>query len=670
MNEELTKLISIALVFVIGMVSAGAVMIGMNDGNNDGGEGETIYLEPEPVNQLPVASMFTSAVVTHPYEEVTFDASASVDPDGTITEYRFDPGDGTPLITSTTGGPVIVHAYRNVGTYTATLVVKDSNDTLSTNPMRIDILVEEEVPEEVITTSSRSIDEFDVAFETVKASPHAVAPEEERVEEDDAAAPGIDIPDLPYETGANDPDYPDLESFTLEQPDLDLGFDDLENENAGYEAAEYWEQAEDKLTVAFTEHQETDPGFLHGEPVDDFMATFGMFEERKDTDDIGKNFSYRAITVVNVTVTDSDEDGNPESTHTQTMAYEAFGEEENPTYESLYSSEIRMYDNNSDGIHNYLRINQFGYESVDRNGDGNAEYSLISIRVIIVYDNNSDGNPEYAQAFEVTFVRVDRDDDGHAEFQAAHFARIEIWDENSDGNFRYLSATEWNSYSRDRDNDTTSELAIMSGMRLVMFDNSSDGNPNYAQYTRFGIASRDLNDDGEPDLVITAFERWTVLDNRNSDNETGVSDGNPELIHGTRAYLKHNAHMNSTVAAFENLVLHDNSSDGVHNHLRYSKVAWISKDTDNDGNREFAAVKFEDFLIYRNETSSNGTTIEQPSYICIWSVTAVHWDTNDDGEADAYYKAEGYVMQDEDQDGTPEIQWHVVYEGDGEEEEL
>lgn len=664
MNEELTKLISILVVFTIGMVSAGAVITGMNNGDDiDGGEGKTIYIDPEPVNQPPVASLHTSAVVTHPFEEITIDASASVDPDGTILEYLYDFGDGSAVLT--THQSVVIHTYRNTGEYTLILSVRDNNDTLSTNTMHIDILVVEEVPQEVITTSSRSIDDFDVAFETVETSPLAVPPVEEEVEEDQAVAPELEIPELPYETGANDPAYPDLDSFTLEEPDIDLGFDDLENENAGYDAVEDWEGAEQELLLAFTENQDADAGALEKNTVDDFISTFGTFEQRQDTDDSGKNFSYRAITVVNVTVSDTDEDGNPESTHTQTMAYEAFGEEENPTYESLYSSEIRMFDNNSDGVHNYLRINQFGFESVDHNGDSNPEYSLISIRVIVVYDNNSDSNPEYAQAFEVTFVRVDGDDDGNAEFQAAHFARLEIWDENSDGNFRLFSATEWNSRSRDRDNDTISELATMSGMRLVMFDNSSDGTPNYAQYTRFGIASRDLDDDGVPGLMITVFERWTVRDNRNGNNETGVSDGNPELIMGTRAYLKHNGNQNSTVASFENLVLHDNSSDGVHNHIRYGKVAWVSRDNDNDGNQEFAAVKFEDFLVYKNDTA-----IDQPSYVRIWRVTAVQWDTDDDGEANAkYFKAEGYIMQDEDQDGTPEVQWHVVYEGDGEEEE-
>ena len=363
---------------------------------------------------------------------------------------------------------------------------------------------------------------------------------------------------------------------------------------------------------------------------------------------------------MNVTVSDIDDDGNPESSHTQTMSYEAFGNEENPTYESLYSSEIRMHDNNSDGIHNYLRINQFGYESVDRDGDGNAEYSLISLRMILVYDNNSDGNPDYASAFEVTFVRVDRNDDGHAEFQAAHFAQLQIWDENSDGNFRLFSAVEWNSQSRDANNDTNSEFAAMTGMRLVMYDNTSDGKPNYAQYTRFGIASMDLNDDGQNGLMITVFERWTVRDDHNE-----TSDGNPEEILGTKAYLKYNANRNTSVASFENLVLHDNSSDGVHNHLRYSKVAWISKDNNSNGNQEFAALKFEDFLVYKNDTA-----IDNPSYVRIWRLTAVHWDFDDDGEADGrHYKSEGYIMQDEDQDGTPEVQWHVIFEGDIEDEE-
>ena len=421
-----------------------------------------------------------------------------------------------------------------------------------------------------------------------------------------------------------------------------------------------WEDAEEELVYFIEVYPDADQVNLDADPVHFFLKDFGTFERQRDSNDTQKHFSYRSIHVVNVTTHDGNDDGNPESSHTQVVSYEAIGREDNPRYESFYSSEMRLHDNNSDGIHNYLRINQFGFESVDRDGDGNPEYSLISLRVIVVYDNNSDGNPDYAHAFEVTFVRVDRNDDGHAEFQAAHFRDLKIWDENSDGNFRLFAAREWGARSRDANNDSNAEYAAVTGKRLVMFDNTSDGKPNYAQYRHFAVATRDMNSDGEHDLVLSAFEGWTVRDNHNS-----TSDGNPELILGTKAYLRHNSIRNSTVASFENLVLFDNSSDGVHNHLHYTKVAWLSADNNTDGNPELEALRFEDFVAYRNDTSNDNL-----SYVSLWRLTAARWDQDSNGEADGQsFKVEGYIMQDEDQDGTPEVQWHVEYEGNGDEEE-
>lgn len=57
-------------------------------------------------------------------ETVTFDASASYDPDGTkIISYKWDFGDGTPI--TSTPQPTITHTYSTVGNYTVSLTVYD-----------------------------------------------------------------------------------------------------------------------------------------------------------------------------------------------------------------------------------------------------------------------------------------------------------------------------------------------------------------------------------------------------------------------------------------------------------------------------------------------------------------------------------------------------------------
>jgi PKD repeat protein len=63
---------------------------------------------------------------------VDFDASGSTTPAaGGITSYTFDFGDGTAPVTQAT--PTVQHTYTKTGSYTATLTVTDSTNTVSSN---------------------------------------------------------------------------------------------------------------------------------------------------------------------------------------------------------------------------------------------------------------------------------------------------------------------------------------------------------------------------------------------------------------------------------------------------------------------------------------------------------------------------------------------------------
>jgi PKD repeat protein len=62
-------------------------------------------------------------------QTVTFNASSSFDPDGTIISYIWDFGDGN---ITTTDNPIITHVYKDANTYEVTLTVID-NDELTAN---------------------------------------------------------------------------------------------------------------------------------------------------------------------------------------------------------------------------------------------------------------------------------------------------------------------------------------------------------------------------------------------------------------------------------------------------------------------------------------------------------------------------------------------------------
>jgi TolB protein len=72
---------------------------------------------PTPINVQPIAS-FTSACSGL---TCSFDGSNSSDPDGTITNYAWNFGDGT-----TSSGSTVSHTYATAGTYPITLTVTDN----------------------------------------------------------------------------------------------------------------------------------------------------------------------------------------------------------------------------------------------------------------------------------------------------------------------------------------------------------------------------------------------------------------------------------------------------------------------------------------------------------------------------------------------------------------
>ena len=87
---------------------------------DESGFSNVIHYTGSEVNQAPTASFTASPISGDLPLAVTFDASASTDPDGTIVSYSWDFGDGAAA-----SGVTINHTFTWAGTYTVTLTVTD-----------------------------------------------------------------------------------------------------------------------------------------------------------------------------------------------------------------------------------------------------------------------------------------------------------------------------------------------------------------------------------------------------------------------------------------------------------------------------------------------------------------------------------------------------------------
>ena len=94
---------------------------------------EVTYIAPQP----PVAEFTYVPDTPLTNETITFNASATYSPNGSIIEYCWDFGDDTPLVNET--DPVTFHAYEIEGTYTVTLTVVDTNGLTNSTSKTVEV---------------------------------------------------------------------------------------------------------------------------------------------------------------------------------------------------------------------------------------------------------------------------------------------------------------------------------------------------------------------------------------------------------------------------------------------------------------------------------------------------------------------------------------------------
>jgi PKD repeat protein len=118
--------------------SAGSYTVRLTVTDNGGATGTTtqVVSVSAPTNQPPVASFTYSPSSPTPGSSVTFNASGSYDPDGSLVSYGWTFGDG-----AIGSGVATTHAYSSSGTYSVTLTVRDNAGTTAVSTQQVVVQV-------------------------------------------------------------------------------------------------------------------------------------------------------------------------------------------------------------------------------------------------------------------------------------------------------------------------------------------------------------------------------------------------------------------------------------------------------------------------------------------------------------------------------------------------
>jgi PKD repeat protein len=119
-------------------------------------------------NKPPIASLSASPTQGTAPLTVSFNGSASSDPDGTVASYTFAFGDGTQSVTQSS--PTIQHTYTHGGAYFATLTVQDNSGDVSANTASVPIQVSDPPPTVTVSANPTEIAEGGTATYTITLS--------------------------------------------------------------------------------------------------------------------------------------------------------------------------------------------------------------------------------------------------------------------------------------------------------------------------------------------------------------------------------------------------------------------------------------------------------------------------------------------------------------------
>ena len=116
--------------------AAGTYRVTLTVRDDDGNQAIAIGFVPVRTTP-PVARVTFTPATPNTGQVVTFDGSTSTDADGTIIQYRWNLGDGSPVKT----GMAITHAYNTPGVYPVTLTVTDNDGAIDVTTVAVPVEV-------------------------------------------------------------------------------------------------------------------------------------------------------------------------------------------------------------------------------------------------------------------------------------------------------------------------------------------------------------------------------------------------------------------------------------------------------------------------------------------------------------------------------------------------
>jgi PKD repeat protein len=120
-----------------------------------------------PPDNIPPVADAGGPYSAEAFEPLQLDASGSKDPDGTISFYRWNFGDGSSQILEKNPN----HIYRNTGTYTATLTIIDNDGSVDTDVTTVEILPNQNLePTAVMNAPSKGYSGSVISFSSSESS--------------------------------------------------------------------------------------------------------------------------------------------------------------------------------------------------------------------------------------------------------------------------------------------------------------------------------------------------------------------------------------------------------------------------------------------------------------------------------------------------------------------